>query len=78
MNIEINKERLEKINRDLVIQNLIAQANARYILLNTEESQDSFPKYTINDDNLNILAMYYIEIGCSFAENNRPLAKIIF
>lgn len=69
MNIEQNIERLKRINEDVVVQNLIAQANARYILLNTSESRDNFPNYTIKDESLNILALYYLEIGCSFAEN---------
>lgn len=69
MNIEQNIERLRKVNDDKVIQGLIAQADARYILFNTSEERENFPAYTINDGNLNILALYYLEIGCSFAEN---------
>jgi replicative superfamily II helicase len=69
MNIEQNFNRLNKISGDDFIQNLIAQANARYILLNTSENRENFPHYTIKDSNLNILAFYYLEIGCSFGEN---------
>lgn len=69
MNIEENIKRLKKVNDDQVIQGLIAQADARYILFNTSEERENFPAYTINDGNLNILALYYLEIGCSFAEN---------
>jgi len=69
MNIEQNFTRLKRINEDSLVQNLIAQAHARYILLNTSESRDNFPPYTIEDGSLNILALYYLEIGCSFAEN---------
>lgn len=69
MNIEENIKRLQKVNDDQVIQGLIAQANARYILFNTSEERQNFPAYTINDGNLNLLAFYYLEIGCSFAEN---------
>lgn len=69
MNIEQNIERLRKLNGDSTIQNLIAQANARYILFNTSENKSNFPPYTIEDGSLNILALYYLEIGCSFAEN---------
>jgi hypothetical protein len=70
MNIEQNIERLKNINGDSVIQNLIAQVNSRYILFNTSEAKENFPPYTIDDDNLSILALYYLEIGSSFAENN--------
>ncbi|MDF5691491.1 DEAD/DEAH box helicase [Aquirufa aurantiipilula] len=69
MNIEENLERLKKVNRDKVLQGLVAQADARYILFNTSEQKENFPAYTIQDDKLNILALYYLEIGCSFAEN---------
>ncbi len=69
MTNEIIREKLSKIERDETIQNLIAQANARYILLNTSEDRENFPPYTINDDSLNILALYYLNFGCSFAEN---------
>jgi replicative superfamily II helicase len=69
MNIEQNINRYKRINGDSLIQNFIAQANARYILFNTSENRANFPPYTIEDGSLNILAFYYLEIGCSFAEN---------
>lgn len=69
MNIDQNIDRLKKVDKDGLLQNLIAQAKSRYILLNTFEQKENFPPYTINDGNINILALYYIEIGCSFAEN---------
>lgn len=76
MNIEQNTERLNKINSDTLIQNLIAQADARYILFNTSEQRENFPAYTIQDENLNTLALYYLEIGCSYGENkNLELAR---
>ncbi len=62
------KAKYVKIKNDKVIQNQIAQANARYILLNTEEVPDNFPLYTIEDDKLNLLAFYYLNIGAAFAE----------
>ena len=68
--IEQSLNRLNRLNNDNLIQNFIAQASARYILLNTNESRENFPPYTIQDDQLNILAFYYLEIGCSLAENN--------
>lgn len=71
MNIEKNIERLKRLTNDESIQGQIAQADARYILFNTGENKENFPKYTIEDDKLNILALYYLEIGCSFAENER-------
>lgn len=58
----------DKIKKDRTIQNQIAQANARYILLNTQEGVENFPAYTIEDDRLNLLAFYYLNIGASLAE----------
>lgn len=64
------REKLGVLNRDNLIQNFISQANARYILFNTSEARNNFPPYTIIDYNLNLLALYYLNFGCSFAENN--------
>ncbi|MDN3494186.1 DEAD/DEAH box helicase [Winogradskyella bathintestinalis] len=63
------QEKLDKVEKDSTLQNLIAQANARYILYNTSESLDNFPKYTIKDDKLNLLAFHYLNLGCRFIEN---------
>jgi replicative superfamily II helicase len=69
MNLKQNTERFDTVENDGVIQNFIAQANSRYILLNTSESAENFPPYTIRDNNLSILAFYYLEIGATYAEN---------
>lgn len=69
MTNEVIREKLSKIEKDETIQNLMAQANARYILFNTAEDRRNFPPYTIRDNSLNILALYYLNFGCSFAEN---------
>lgn len=63
------QEKLDRIEKDSTLQNLIAQANARYILYNTSESLDNFPNYTIKDDKLNLLAFHYLNLGCRFIEN---------
>ncbi len=69
MNKEQNIERLKRVKDDTLLQNYIAQANSRYILFNTSENKANFPNYSIQDSNLSILAFYYLDIGCSFAEN---------
>lgn len=58
----------EKIESDSSLQNLIAQANARYILYNTRENSNNYPNYTIEDSQLNLLAFQYLNIGCNFFE----------
>ncbi len=81
MNIEHAQSLYEKLERDSVIQNYIAQANARYILYNTNESKHNFPRYNITDEKLNTLALQYLNIGCSlfaekkFSEAIKPLEK---
>lgn len=70
MNIDVVLNRLVKLEGDQTLQNLIAQANARYILLSTSESRENFPAYTINDENLALLAFYYLGIGCTLVEGN--------
>ncbi|MDR1501215.1 MAG: DEAD/DEAH box helicase, partial [Prevotella sp.] len=69
MNIEYIEESYRALESDSTLQNLIAQANARYILYNTRESQQNFPRYTIKDGQLNILAFKYLNIGCNYFEN---------
>jgi len=69
MTIDQIQEKLDRIEKDSTLQNLIAQANARYILYNTSESIENFPKYTIKDDKLNLLAFHYLNLGCRFIEN---------
>ncbi|KAA5547850.1 DEAD/DEAH box helicase [Adhaeribacter rhizoryzae] len=70
MKAEIAITKLDNIEKDGLIQNLIAQANSRYILLNTSENSDNFPPYTISDESLNLLGFYYLNLGCSIAEDN--------
>jgi len=69
MTNEIIQQNLERLNNDQVVQNLIAQSNARYILLNTSEDKANYPPYTIQDENLNVLAFHYLNLGCCYAEN---------
>jgi hypothetical protein len=68
MNIEQALEQLNIIEDDQYLQNLIAQADARYILLNTSEDKENFPMYTFKDSSLSILALQYLNIGCFLAE----------
>lgn len=69
MTIDEIQDKFDRVEKDSTLQNLIAQANARYILYNTSESIENFPKYTIKDDKLNLLAFHYLNLGCRFIEN---------
>lgn len=69
MNTDIIDSNFNKLESDTTLQNLIAQANARYILYNTSEPEENFPRYTIKDDKLNLLAFQYLNLGCQYFEN---------
>ncbi|MGJ1322492.1 DEAD/DEAH box helicase [Sphingobacterium faecium] len=77
MTNEVIGQKLERLNDDGVIQSLIAQANARYILLNTREENGNHPPYTIKDESLNVLALQYLNLGCSYAENREMDSAIM-
>ncbi len=76
MNIEHIEESYQALESDFTLQNLIAQANARYILYDTGESQENFPRYTIKDEQLNILALKYLNIGCNYFENQNYIKAV--
>jgi hypothetical protein len=69
MRIEYIEESFTKLETDSTLQNLIAQANARYILYNTGEDEKNFPGYTIKDEQLNMLAFKYLNIGCNYFDS---------
>lgn len=75
--MSINLNRLSKLDNDETIKWYIAQANARYILLNTKEKSDNFPAYSINDDKLILLAFYYLELGCWLLEEDNNSKKAL-
>lgn len=58
-----------KLESDTTLQNLIAQADARYILYITGEARENYPRFTINDTQLNLLAFQYLNIGYYFFIN---------
>lgn len=58
----------DSLNSDRSIINMISQADARYILYETEERNDNFPRFTIKNDKLDLLAFHYLDIGCRMAE----------
>lgn len=72
MNNERAIERLDRLESDSSIQNLIAQSDSKYILFNVKEPEENFPNYTIGlDEKLTSIAFSYLSIGCSLAENEK-------
>lgn len=73
MNSESILENINILNEDKFLQDRIAQLNARYILFNTNESKDTFPNYSVKDDNMSLLAFQYLNLGCRLVEQEKIL-----
>ncbi|WP_010170133.1 DEAD/DEAH box helicase [Bacillus coahuilensis] len=78
MKIEKAEAVLERLESDKLIQNYFAQSDSRYILFNVQEPVANFPNYSPDlDEKLTGIAMSYLSIGCSFAEN-KSISQSIF
>ncbi|AXG72969.1 helicase [Flavobacterium arcticum] len=73
MSIENTLESVAKLNEDKYLQNQVAQLNARYILLNTDEEKQNFPNYSVKDEEMTLLAFHYLNLGCRLAEQQAIL-----
>lgn len=72
MKIEKALTLFEKIESDRFIQSLIAQGESKALLINVNESLENFPNYTESlEERLISIALSYISIGCSLAEENQ-------
>jgi len=71
MKIERAQEVFELLEQDGAIQNIVNQANSRFILFAVKEPFENFPKFQLNDNRSRLLAFEYLAIGCTFAENER-------
>ncbi|HCM0882534.1 TPA: hypothetical protein N2826_002996 [Vibrio parahaemolyticus] len=61
----------DKLENDEFAQNLIAQSNAKNILLAVKEDENNFPNFTEGlTDRINSIAFAYLSIGCAMAEEN--------
>jgi len=71
MKLENVKKLFLELEKNITLQNYIAQGNSRHILLNTNEPSDNFPNYSIGLNNkLNNIAFSYLSVGCALIENN--------
>lgn len=71
MNIQQANSLLSKLEEDDILQNFINQANSKFILLSVNEPIENFPRFTIEDFKINLLAFKYLSVGCSFAEGEQ-------
>lgn len=70
MNVDHAYKIYEQLEKDAFAQNLIAQANAKNILLVANEPFENFPEFTENlDDKINHIAFSYLSVGCTLLEN---------
>ena len=70
MNIEKAYQLFNKLEKDSFAQNLIAQANAKNILLESNEAFGNFPNFTEDlDEKINYIAFSYLSIACNLKEN---------
>lgn len=71
MDIVKAQELFEKLENDEFAQNLIAQSNAKNILLAVKEDEANFPTFTEGlTERVNGIAFAYLSIGCSIAEKS--------
>lgn len=69
MNIDRALELFSEFERDSFVQNLIAQSNAKNILLEVNESEENFPNFTEGlDERITSIAFTYLSIGCAIRE----------
>ncbi|MFK5893042.1 MAG: DEAD/DEAH box helicase [Pseudomonadota bacterium] len=81
MNIDKALELFVEFESDSFVQNLIAQSNAKNILLEVKEPEENFPKFTEGlDERITSIAFTYLSIGCSLREKgeNGEIASAAF
>lgn len=70
MTIEKALKLFENLENDTFAQNLIAQANAKNILLEVNNQPIKFPNFTEDlDEKINSIAFSYLSIACTLKEN---------
>ena len=69
MNIDKALDLFSKFESDSFVQNLIAQSNAKNILLEVKEPEENFPNFTEGlDERITSIAFTYLSIGCALRE----------
>ncbi|USD36805.1 DEAD/DEAH box helicase [Ferrimonas sp. SCSIO 43195] len=66
------QELFDKLENDDFAQNLIAQSNAKNILLAVKEDETNFPNFTDGlTERINSIGFAYLSIGCAIAEKSK-------
>lgn len=81
MNIDKALDLFSEFENDNFVQNLIAQSNAKNILLEVNEPEENFPNFTEGlDERITSIAFTYLSIGCALREKgeNSEVASAAF
>ncbi|UPW20123.1 DEAD/DEAH box helicase [Agarivorans sp. TSD2052] len=81
MNIDNALNLFAEFESDSFVQNLIAQSNAKNILLEVKEPEENHPSFTEGlDERITSIAFTYLSIGCALRENgeNSDIASAAF
>jgi len=78
MKLERARELGEILEKDKQIQNLIDRNNSRFILYSVDEPLENFPNFNLNDTRIRLLAFEYLNVGCTYAENDIEDLSILF
>jgi superfamily II DNA or RNA helicase len=81
VNIDKALDLFTGFERDSFVQNLIAQSNAKNILLEVKEPEENFPNFTEGlDERITSIAFTYLSIGCALREKgeNSDVAAAAF
>ncbi|KHE72489.1 DEAD/DEAH box helicase, partial [Halobacillus sp. BBL2006] len=77
MKVEKAQKLLSKLEEDDFVRSLVAQGDSKFLLLNVNEPIENFPSYTSDlEQKLTSIAISYLSIGCSFAENKHTQDSI--
>ncbi len=81
MTVKKALELFKKLEQDTFVQNLIAQSNAKNILLEANEPSGNFPNFTEGlDEKINYISFSYLSIACVLKEkkSNNEIALKAF
>lgn len=71
MKIDLLEDIFNEINSDKDFLDLISQSDARYMLYKTKEQKENFPPGISTNEQLELLAFHYLDLGCRITENGK-------
>jgi len=71
MKIDLLEEIYNELNADSYFRDLVSQSDARYILYKTKDQKENFPPTSFTNEQLELLAFQYLDLGCRITENGK-------